>query len=56
MLKRFKDWLLAGFPSPWRFLRRWYWRHHWEQMSDEGRAIAYVFGVDYDTLIKRGLL
>jgi hypothetical protein len=48
--------ILTGFPSPWRAFRRWSVRRRFNKMSLMEQYLVESFGVDPDTLIKRGLL
>lgn len=48
--------LIAGFPSPWRKLRRMYWRRKFTQMPQSAREYVQVLKLDPGSLIQRGLL
>ncbi|MBT4329520.1 MAG: hypothetical protein HOD58_06300 [Gammaproteobacteria bacterium] len=50
------DFLLVGFPSPWRAIRRFYWRRRYNRMPTDYRELAEMCGVSPDILIERGKL
>lgn len=48
--------ILTGFPSPWRFARRKYWRWVFNQLTGTQKYLAEIGGIDPESLIKRGEL
>jgi hypothetical protein len=48
--------LLAGFPSPWRWARRTYWRWVFEQLTGTQKYLAEIGNIDPESLIERGEL
>lgn len=48
--------LLAGFPSPWRFLRRLYWGRKFKKMPRGARKVATHLKIDPKSLKQKGLL
>lgn len=50
------QWLTVGFPSPWRWARRAYWRHKFNRMPKDAQAFAKRHKVDPASLIERGIL
>lgn len=50
------QWLIAGFPSPWRRARRAYWRVKFNWMPKGAQTFAKWVKVDPDSLIERGIL
>lgn len=48
--------LLTGFPSPWRWSRRKYWKWVFEQLNGTQKYLAEIGKIDPDSLIERGEL
>jgi hypothetical protein len=51
-----KSYFMTGFPSPWRWVRRRYWRYRFNAMPSEFKTLAEIAGVSPDILIARGEL
>jgi hypothetical protein len=56
MIARVWTWFLAGFPSPWRALRRWYWARRYAALPCALQEVARWGRIDPPSLIERGEL
>ncbi len=54
--KTFTSWMLTGFPSPWRYARRLYWRKVFSNLNGRLRALTKFLDIDPETLILKGKL
>ncbi len=52
--KTFTTWLLTGFPSPWRYARRFYCQYSFNKLSYGEKWALMQSGVDPKTLTEKG--
>ena len=48
--------LLVGFPSPWRWARRRYWKRIFNGLTEAHKYLAEMGHIDPESLIERGEL